>query len=39
MVGATRPWISMFMQGFQNLGLIETNAGQFLIIREKKLTD
>jgi CRP/FNR family transcriptional regulator, cyclic AMP receptor protein len=39
MVGATRPWISMFMQRFHNLGLIETNADHFLIIREKKLTD
>jgi CRP/FNR family cyclic AMP-dependent transcriptional regulator len=39
MVGATRPWISMFMQRFHNLGLIETSADQFLIIREKKLTD
>ncbi len=39
MVGATRPWISMFMQRFHNLGLIETNADHFLIIKEKKLTD
>jgi CRP/FNR family transcriptional regulator, cyclic AMP receptor protein len=39
MVGATRPCISMFMQRFHNLGLIETNADHFLIIREKKLTD
>jgi CRP-like cAMP-binding protein len=39
MVGATRSWISMFMQRFHNLGLIETNADRFLIIREKKLTD
>ena len=39
MVGVTRRWISMFMQRFHNVGLIETNADQFLIIREKKLTD
>ena len=39
MVGATRPKISMFMQRFHNLGLIETNEDHFLIIREKKLTD
>jgi hypothetical protein len=39
MVGATRLRISMFMQRFHNLGLIETNADHFLIIREKKLTD
>jgi CRP/FNR family cyclic AMP-dependent transcriptional regulator len=39
MVGATRLRVSMFMQRFHNLGLIETNADHFLIIREKKLTD
>jgi CRP/FNR family transcriptional regulator, cyclic AMP receptor protein len=39
MVGATRPRISMFMQRFRNLGLIETNENHFLIIKEKKLTD
>jgi len=38
-VGATRLRISMFMQRFHNLGLIETNADHFLIIREKKLAD
>jgi CRP/FNR family transcriptional regulator, cyclic AMP receptor protein len=37
MVGATRPRISLFMQRFHNLGLIETNADDFLIIKEKKL--
>src|SRR5688572_7411239 len=37
MVGATRPRISLFMQRFHNLGLIETNADNFLIIKEKKL--
>jgi CRP/FNR family transcriptional regulator, cyclic AMP receptor protein len=39
MVGTTRPRISMFMQRFRHLGLIETNADHFLIIKEKKLTD
>jgi hypothetical protein len=29
MVGATRPRISMFMQRFRNLGLIETNEDHF----------
>jgi CRP-like cAMP-binding protein len=38
MVGTTRPRISMFMQRFRNLGLIETNEDHFLIIKEKKLT-
>jgi CRP/FNR family transcriptional regulator, cyclic AMP receptor protein len=38
MVGTTRPRISLFMQRFHNLGLIETNADHFLIIKEKKLT-
>jgi len=37
MVGTTRPRISLFMQRFHNLGLIETNADRFLIIKEKKL--
>ena len=39
MVGTTRPRISVFMQRFRNLGLIETNGDHFLIIKEKKLTD
>jgi CRP/FNR family cyclic AMP-dependent transcriptional regulator len=39
MVGTTRPRISMFMQRFKNLGLIETNKEHFLIIKENKLTD
>jgi CRP/FNR family transcriptional regulator, cyclic AMP receptor protein len=38
MVGTTRPRISMFMQRFRNLGLIETNAEHFLVIKENKLT-
>ncbi len=39
MVGTTRPRISVFMQRFRNLGLIETNENHFLVIKEKKLTD
>jgi CRP/FNR family transcriptional regulator, cyclic AMP receptor protein len=39
MVGTTRPRISLFMQRFHNLGLIETNKDHFLIIKENKLTD
>jgi CRP-like cAMP-binding protein len=38
MVGTTRPRISKFMQRFRKLGLIETSAERFLIIKEKKLT-
>ena len=39
MVGTTRPRISLFMQRFHNLGLIETNKARFLVIKEKELTD
>jgi CRP/FNR family cyclic AMP-dependent transcriptional regulator len=39
MVGTTRPRISLFMQRFHNLGLIETNREHFFVIKEKKLTD
>ena len=39
MVGTTRPRISLFMQRFRNLGLIEPNLDRFLVINEKKLTD
>ena len=39
MVGTTRPRVSLFMQRFHNLGLIETNRDRFLIIKEKKLTE
>jgi hypothetical protein len=39
MVGTTRPRISLFMQRFRNLGLIETNLDRFLLINEKKLAD
>jgi len=38
MVGTTRPRISLFMQRFHNLGLIETNKNRFLVIKENKLT-
>ncbi len=38
MVGTTRPRISLFMQRFHNLGLIETNRDHFLVIKESKLT-
>jgi CRP-like cAMP-binding protein len=38
MVGTTRPRISLFMQRFHNLGLIETNRERFLVIKENKLT-
>lgn len=37
MVGTTRPRITMFMQRFRNLGLLETGADHFLIIKERKL--
>jgi len=39
MVGTTRPRVSLFMQRFRNLGLIEINPDHFLIIKEHKLTD
>jgi len=39
MVGTTRPRISLFMQRFHNLGLIEKNREHFLIIKENKLID
>ena len=39
MVGTTRPRVSLFMQRFHNLGLIETNEDRFLIIKEAKLTN
>jgi hypothetical protein len=39
MVGTTRPRISLFMQRFHNLGLVETNKDHFFVIKETKLTD
>lgn len=38
MIGTTRPRISVFMQRFRNLGLIESSEEHHLIIREGKLT-
>lgn len=38
MVGTTRPRISVFMQRFRNLDLIEYNSDHHLIIKEHKLT-
>ncbi|MBI4750827.1 MAG: Crp/Fnr family transcriptional regulator [Acidobacteria bacterium] len=38
MVGTTRPRVSVFMQRFKNMGLIELNADHFLVIKEDKLT-
>ena len=38
MVGTTRPRISMFMQRFRNLGLIESSIEHYMIIKERKLT-
>jgi CRP-like cAMP-binding protein len=39
MVGTTRPRISVFMQRFRNLGLIEMTIEHHLIIKEKRLAD
>lgn len=39
MVGTTRPRISVFMQRFRRLGLIEMSVENFLIIKEKKLAE
>jgi CRP/FNR family transcriptional regulator, cyclic AMP receptor protein len=39
MVGTTRPRISLFLQRFRNLGLIDTNLDRFLVVKGKKLTD
>ena len=38
MVGTTRPRISVFMQRFKNLGLIEINENNFLVVKETKLS-
>ena len=38
MVGTTRPRISLFMQRFRNLGLIEISAEHFIVVNGKKLT-
>jgi CRP-like cAMP-binding protein len=39
MVGTTRPRISMFMQRFRKLGLIEKSVEHYLIVKEDKLTN
>jgi CRP-like cAMP-binding protein len=38
MVGATRPRVSVFIQRFRNLGLIELIEGHYLNVKEDKLT-
>jgi CRP/FNR family transcriptional regulator, cyclic AMP receptor protein len=38
MVGTTRPRVSVFMQRFRNLGLIEVSQEHYLIVKEDKLT-
>jgi CRP/FNR family transcriptional regulator, cyclic AMP receptor protein len=38
MVGTTRPRVSLFMQRFRNLGLIELTEEHYLIVKEEKLT-
>jgi CRP/FNR family cyclic AMP-dependent transcriptional regulator len=38
MIGTTRPRISVFMQRFRNLGLVEVSEDHFLIVKEDKLT-
>lgn len=38
MVGTTRPRISVFMQRFRNLGLIDSSTEHHFIIKERKLT-
>src|SRR3954470_6282377 len=39
MVGTTGARITIFMERFHNLGLIETNKDDFLVIKEVKLAD
>ena len=39
LVGTTRPRISVFIQKFRSLGLLEISAERFLVVREKELTD
>ena len=38
MIGTTRPRVSIFIQRFRNLGLIELSEGHYLIVKEDKLT-
>jgi CRP/FNR family cyclic AMP-dependent transcriptional regulator len=37
MIGTTRPRISVFMQRFRNLGLIELSEEHYLIVKDDKL--
>jgi CRP/FNR family cyclic AMP-dependent transcriptional regulator len=39
MVGTTRPRVSVFMERFHNLGLIETSAHNCLVVRDKDLSE
>ncbi len=39
MIGTTRPRISLFMQRFRNLGLIEMTKEHYFIIKEQKLVN
>ncbi|MEK6300550.1 MAG: Crp/Fnr family transcriptional regulator [Acidobacteriota bacterium] len=38
MIGTTRPRVSVFMQRFRNLGLIELSEEHYLVVMEDKLT-
>jgi CRP-like cAMP-binding protein len=38
MIGTTRPRVSVFMQRFRNLGLIEFTEEHYLIVKEDRLT-
>jgi hypothetical protein len=38
MIGTTRPRISVFMQRFRHLDLLEVSEDHYLIIKEDKLT-
>jgi CRP/FNR family cyclic AMP-dependent transcriptional regulator len=39
MIGTTRPRVSLFIQRFRNLGLIEYTQEHYLIVKEDKLTN
>lgn len=39
MIGTTKFWVSLLMQRFHNLGLIETTEQDYIIVKEKKLVD
>ncbi len=38
MIGTTRPRISVFMQRFRNLGLLELSEEHYMVVKEDKLT-